>query len=212
MTLPDTIEHREVSSLRPFPNNSRKHSPAQIQKIADSIREFGFTRPVLVRGEFIIAGHGAVEGARSLGMERVPCVSLDHLTPEQARAYVIADNRIAEESSWDDGLLASELAALQDLDFDLSLTGMDFEEIAKLLQGDEGADTESFAEEGDKSSSGSNVPTLSFGKHKVEMTPEELEDLTARVEAHVDAYGSYHGFVARLLLAISGQNNQLPHH
>ncbi|WP_051946207.1 ParB/Srx family N-terminal domain-containing protein [Verrucomicrobium sp. BvORR106] len=209
MKLPDTIEHREIASLRPFPTNSRTHSPAQIQKIADSIREFGFTKPVLVRGDFIIAGHGAVEGARSLGMERVPCISLDHLTAEQARAYVIADNRIAEESEWDDGLLAAELAALQNLDFDLSLTGMDFEEIAKLLQGD-GSESEGSTDEGNESSPGDKVPMLSFGKYKLELTPEELEDMTARVEAHVDAYGSYRGFVARLLLALSGQNSQLP--
>lgn len=201
MALPQTIELREVASLRPFPNNSRKHSPAQIQKIADSIREFGFTKPVLVRGEFIIAGHGAVEGARSLGMERVPCISLDHLTAEQARAYVIADNRIAEESEWNEGLLAEELRALQDLDFDLSLTGMDFEEITKLLQGEAGD-----ALEGDASGEGESEDEplmLVFGKRKAPMTAEELVEMSGLLDAHKSAYGDSQGFVARLLLAAS---------
>jgi hypothetical protein len=204
MTLSHSFELRDIASLRPWPGNSRKHSSGQVKKIADSIREFGFTKPVLTRDDTIIAGHGAVEGARSLGMEQVPCIRLDHLSAEQARAYVIADNRIAEDSEWDEDALAAELQMLQDLDFDLSATGMDFEEIDRLLQGVQ--DTESFAEDKDRSTTGERVPVLSFGKYKVEMTPDELADLTAKVEGHVDTYGSYHGFVGRLLMAASQQS------
>lgn len=133
MHLPDTIEHLPIGSLLPYARNSRTHSPEQIGKVADSIRRFGFTNPVLIRGAGIVAGHGRVMAARQLGMEAVPVIRLDHLTEDEARAYVIADNKLAELAGWDDDLLALELRDLQDHDFDLALTGFSDDELKELL-------------------------------------------------------------------------------
>lgn len=99
--------------LRPYKRNSRKHSDAQVEQIAESIRRFGFLSPVLIDAEDgIIAGHGRVLAAKRLGMGSVPCLRIEHLTDEQKRAYIIADNRIAELSSWDRDALKEEMAAL----------------------------------------------------------------------------------------------------
>lgn len=121
------IIHKPIDALVPYARNSRTHSKAQIDKLSDSIREFGFTNPVLIDAEDgIIAGHGRVMAARKLGMESVPCISLAHLTEAQRRAYVIADNKLAEiGSGWDKETLGLELADLQGLDFDLGLIGFD---------------------------------------------------------------------------------------
>lgn len=120
--------------LVPYANNARTHSPTQIDKIAASIREFGFTNPVLIRADRgIIAGHGRVIAAFQLGLAEVPVIELAHLTPAQARAYILADNRLALDAGWDDDLVRFELTGLRDAEFDLSLTGFSDAEIAKLL-------------------------------------------------------------------------------
>ena len=117
------IEHHPIEALIPYARNSRTHSEEQIAQIAASIREFGFTNPVLIDSDGgIIAGHGRVMGARKLGMEQVPCIRLAHLTEAQRRAYVIADNKLGENSGWDGALLIAELHDLDDI-FDLSLIG-----------------------------------------------------------------------------------------
>lgn len=132
------IEVWPVDRLRPYARNARTHSPEQIAKIAASIAEFGFTNPILVDSEDgIIAGHGRLAAAQSLGLTEVPVIPLDHLTDAQRRALVIADNKLAELAGWDQDLLAEELAALQDDDFDLSLIGFSDEELADLLPDDE---------------------------------------------------------------------------
>src|SRR5690554_2361184 len=114
-----TIDYRDLASLVPYARNSRTHSDEQVAQIAGSIKEFGFTNPVLVDGEGgIIAGHGRVLAARKLGMESVPCIVLDYLTEAQKRAYVIADNKLALNAGWDDEMLALELGELESLDFD----------------------------------------------------------------------------------------------
>lgn len=133
MHLPDTIEHLPIGGLLPYARNSRTHSPEQIGKVADSIRRFGFTNPVLIRGNGIVAGHGRVMAARQLGLDTVPVIRLDHLTEDEARAYVIADNKLAELAGWDDDLLALELRDLQEHDFDLALTGFSDDELKELL-------------------------------------------------------------------------------
>lgn len=103
MNTTHQIEHQAVSALIPYARNSRTHSDEQVAQIAGSIREFGFTNPVLIdRDGTIIAGHGRVMAARKLGMETVPCIRLGHLTPAQVRAYVIADNKLALNAGWDD--------------------------------------------------------------------------------------------------------------
>jgi len=134
MKLPDTLEAIQIDALIPYARNSRTHSDAQVAQIAASIKEFGFTNPVLIDGGGgIIAGHGRVLAARKLGLTDVPCIRLDHLTDAQKRAYVIADNRLALNSGWDTEMLKVEFADLQELGFDLELTGFDMDEIKELL-------------------------------------------------------------------------------
>ena len=130
------IEYVEVCQLKPWAKNARTHSKKQIRQVADSIETFGFTNPVLIDAEHhILAGHARVEASKLIGLERVPCVCLDHMTPEQKRAYVLADNKLALNAGWDDTLLAEELKALLefDLDFDLTITGFEMPEIDSLL-------------------------------------------------------------------------------
>ena len=130
------IETLPIDTLIPYARNSRTHSDEQVAQIAASIREFGFTNPVLIDGEGgLIAGHGRVMGARKLGLAEVPCIRLAHLSEAQRRAYVIADNKLALNAGWDDEMLALELRDLQGMDFDLSLTGFENDDIAALLAG-----------------------------------------------------------------------------
>jgi len=129
------IESLPVSDLIPYARNSRTHSDEQVTQIAASIREFGFTNPVLIDSSgTIIAGHGRVMAAKKLGLETVPCIRLGHLTPSQVRAYVIADNKLALNAGWDDQMLRSELESLQDDGFNMDLTGFSDEELAELLE------------------------------------------------------------------------------
>ena len=127
------IDYRPVSELIPYARNARTHSDAQVAEIAASIREFGWTNPVLVDGDNgIIAGHGRVLAARKLGMSEVPVIELSGLTEAQKRAYVLADNKLALNAGWDEELLALEFGDLASLGFDLSLTGFGEDEIAAL--------------------------------------------------------------------------------
>jgi len=125
-----------VYALIPYPRNARTHSDAQIAQIAASIAEFGFTNPILTDGEKgVIAGHGRLAAARKLALTEVPVIELAHLTPTQKKAYILADNRIAENAGWDEELLKLELAELQDADFNLDLMGFGDEELDRLLDG-----------------------------------------------------------------------------
>ncbi len=136
--MPREVVLWDVGRLRPYERNPRTHSDEQVAKIAASILEFGFTNPILVDGEAgIIAGHGRLLAARKLGMTTVPVIELTHLTAEQRRALVIADNRLALDAGWDEELLAGELRALDDVDFDLSLTGFGEDELNDLLEDDD---------------------------------------------------------------------------
>ena len=129
------INHIEIGLLKGYSNNTRTHSEEQIQQIAGSIREFGFTNPVLIDGnQRIIAGHGRLAAARVLGLDSIPCISLDHLNDTQVRALVIADNQIAMNAGWDEGLLATELDRLQGDGFDLDLLGFEADDLEELLQ------------------------------------------------------------------------------
>ena len=134
----DKIEQWPTAKLLPYARNARTHSDEQVAQIAASIAEFGFTNPILAGSDgVIVAGHGRLAAAQKLGLAVVPVVVLDHLTPTQRRALVIADNRIAENAGWDDAMLRIEITALQDDDFDLSLTGFDADALAELMAGDE---------------------------------------------------------------------------
>ena len=130
------IEHCPPGDLKPYARNARTHSKKQIAQIAASIDQFGFNNPVLVdKGGVIIAGHGRVEAAKQLSLETVPVIRLEHLTDAQRRAYIVADNRLAEKAGWDREILAIELQNLmtEDLDFDVAITGFEVPEIDVLL-------------------------------------------------------------------------------
>ena len=130
------IEMIAVDRLIPYIRNARTHSGDQIAQIAASIAEFGFTNPILVgEDNVIVAGHGRLLAARSLGLAQAPVIVLDHLSETQRRALVIADNRIAESAGWDEQMLAAELAALREEDFDLDVIGFSDAEIDQLFEG-----------------------------------------------------------------------------
>jgi DNA modification methylase len=127
---PRTLEARPPSELRPYSRNARTHSRKQIRQIADSIERFGFTNPVLISDDDeIIAGHGRVEAAKLLSLPTVPTLRLSHLSAEERRAYVLADNKLALNAGWDQDILAIELQALVDLKFDVTLTGFSLAEV-----------------------------------------------------------------------------------
>jgi DNA modification methylase len=131
--MQDNIQYVEINKLIPYVNNARTHDDAQVTQIASSIREFGFNNPVLIdKDNGIIAGHGRVMAAKKLGLIEVPTITLDHLTEAQRKAYILADNRIALNSGWDNELLALELQEL-DTNIDLSLLGFDADELNALL-------------------------------------------------------------------------------
>jgi DNA modification methylase len=131
------VTYEEIQNLVPYARNARTHSKRQIRQIADSIRTFGFTNPVLVnRSRMIIAGHGRVDAAKLLGMKSVPTICLENLSDDQIRAYILADNRLAEKAGWDISILAIELQHLTSLDlqFDVSITGFEVAEIDLILE------------------------------------------------------------------------------
>ena len=136
------IDYRAPDQLKPYPRNARTHSKKQIRQIADSIRQFGFTNPVLVDSQgMILAGHGRAEAARLLSLASVPCVRIDHMSPEQKRAYILADNKLAQNAGWDEEILATELQFLleAEIDFEIGVIGFETHEVDRLI---EGLDTE----------------------------------------------------------------------
>ena len=131
-------DHIAIDRLKPWPRNARTHSKKQLRQIADSIDRFGFTNPILIdASNTILAGHGRVEAARLLGLAEVPCIRLEHMSAEEKRAYVLADNKLALNAGWDEEILAEELKELLavDLDFDIGLTGFTIAEIDSLVDG-----------------------------------------------------------------------------
>lgn len=137
MTMTPQIETLPLDSLIPYANNARTHSEEQVAQISASIREFGFTNPVLIdKAGTIIAGHGRVMAARKLGLADVPCLRLEHLTPSQVKAYVLADNRLAMNAGWDEELLKVELRTLTEDGFDTSLLGFTDDELTAFLNED----------------------------------------------------------------------------
>ena len=142
-----TTEMKMVSTskLIPYVNNARTHSQEQVNKLRGSLREFGFINPVIIDSDFnVIAGHGRLMAAKEEGIEEVPCVLVDYLTEAQKKAYILADNRYAQDAGWDEELLRLEIESLEGMDFDVSLTGFNEDEIADLF-----ADGESTGAEDD---------------------------------------------------------------
>jgi DNA modification methylase len=135
------VEHWSLERLIPYARNPRTHSDAQIAQIAASIAEFGFNNPILVDTKAgVIAGHGRLLAARKLQLAEVPVIVLDHLTEAQKRAYILADNQLALNAGWDETLLAAELVALQNEDFNLDLIGFEDEDLARLLAAQDAAE------------------------------------------------------------------------
>ena len=128
------VVYRPIDSIAPYAKNARTHTEAQVDEIVASINEFGWTNPVLIDEQGgIVAGHGRAMAARKLGLTEVPCVVLTGLTKAQRRAYLLADNKLALNASWDKALLAQELDALKVLEFDIGLIGFSGAEVEKIL-------------------------------------------------------------------------------
>jgi ParB-like chromosome segregation protein Spo0J len=139
----DGVERWALDRLLPYARNARTHSPAQIDQIAASMREWGWTNPVLVdEAGMIIAGHGRIEAARKLGLAEAPVMVAAGWSEAKKRAYVIADNKLALNAGWNEELLAAELTDLSELAFDLDLVGFDAPELERLLGAAEGVDGE----------------------------------------------------------------------
>jgi hypothetical protein len=167
-----SIRYAPIASIKPYPRNARTHSKRQIKQIAESIKTFGFTNPVLTDASgMIIAGHGRVEAAKLLGISQVPTIPLAELTEDQIRAYILADNRLAEKAGWDESTLAIELQYLLtvDLGFDVTMTGFEVPEIDLIIQ--EAATKPSADEEFDLTPAGPAITRLGdlwqLGKHRI---------------------------------------------
>lgn len=132
------IVYKKINELKPYENNSRTHDESQIKQICESIKEYGWTNPVLIDEKgMIIAGHGRVEAGKKLDMKEVPSIVLSGLTEAQKKAYVIADNKMALNAGWNEELLKTELENLKELDFDLEITGFNIDELDELFKQDE---------------------------------------------------------------------------
>ena len=146
MTTTKEFQLVDINKLVPYANNARTHNKEQILKLRSSLREFGFVNPVIIDREYnVLAGHGRIMAAKEEGITEVPCVFADHLTEAQKKAYILADNRMALDAGWDEELLSVEMQELQELGFDLSMTGFDEKELTDLL----GADADGEAKEDD---------------------------------------------------------------
>ena len=135
----------DINKLIPYVNNARTHSPEQITKLRSSLREFGFINPVLIDREYnVLAGHGRIAAAKEEGIKEVPCVFVEHLSEAQKKGYILADNRMAMDAGWDDELLKVEMASLQEMGFDIGMTGFDEMEIANLFETDTEGEEDNF--------------------------------------------------------------------
>lgn len=179
----------DIDKLIPYINNARTHSPEQVNQIVSSIREFGFVNPVLIDAEYnVIAGHGRIMAAKQEGIKEVPCVLVEHLTEAQRKAYILADNKLAENAGWDMELLKIELEELSDLDFNLDLTGFELGEIDGIMgieldeviedDFDENAEVPSIVKRGD---------IWELGKHRLicgdSFNSQDIEKLMSGVKA-----------------------------
>ena len=135
----------DINKLIPYVNNARTHSPEQITKFRSSLREFGFISPVIIDREYnILCGHGRVCAAKEEGIKEVPCVFVEHLSEAQKKAYILADNRMSLDAGWDDELLKVEMASLQEMGFDIGMTGFDESELADLFENDTEGEEDNF--------------------------------------------------------------------
>lgn len=158
----------KIDELIPYANNTRTHSKEQIKKIRSSLREFGFINPVLIDADMgIIAGHGRVEAAKAEGFDEVPTVLVDHLTDAQKKAYIIADNRLAEDAGWDEELLKIELESLDEMDFDINILGFDEKELDTLLKDENEVEEDDFEMELPKEPKSKRGDIWLLGRHRL---------------------------------------------
>lgn len=176
----------EIGRLVPYVNNARTHSPEQVNKIRSSLREFGFVNPLIIDREYnVLAGHGRLMAAKEEGYEEVPCVFVDEMSEAQKKAYILADNRYAMDAGWDEDLPAVEMESLQEMGFDLALTGFDEKEIADLFAIDAEGEEDNFDVDAELEkpcfSLGGDIWHL--GKHKVICGDSTLADTFALLMA-----------------------------
>ena len=137
IAMAQKIELWSIDRLQPYEKNARQHSKEQVGQIAASIVEFGFLNPILVdSNDGIVAGHGRLSAAKELALDEVPVVVLDHLTESQKKAYILVDNKLAENATWNEALLQEEIVALNLKDFDISVLGWDEDEIREIMEFD----------------------------------------------------------------------------
>ena len=193
MTTTTKMELVPVNKLVPYQNNARTHNEEQILKLRSSLREFGFINPVIIDKDYgVIAGHGRLMAAKAEGIEEVPCVYAEHLTEAQKKAYIIADNRMAMDSGWDEELLRFEIEQLQAMAFDVSYTGFEEQEIADLFATDASdakEDDFDVDEELEKPVFSKNGDIWHLGKHTVicgdSTLPETYEKLLGQTKVNL---------------------------
>ena len=136
------ITTAKVADLLPYANNAREHTDEQVAQVAASIQEFGWTNPIIIHGNTVVAGHARLAAARKLGLEKVPVIDRSDMSEAQWKAYVLADNQLAQNATWNEGLLSLEISALEEINFDLDLLGFDDFQLNNLVgnEEDEGDD------------------------------------------------------------------------
>ncbi len=187
------IEYLPVGKLLRYAKNSRTHSDEQVEQLVNSIREFGFTNPVLIdEKNELIAGHGRLAAAEILEMDKVPAIRLSNLSEKQKKAYRIADNKLALNAGWDMQLLAEEVKALMDDDFDIDLLGFNDAELDEMLS------DEPPQEEDDNSSPVVQIKYLAIDKERIPATDMEIALLLDVYRQYHDAHETHEGFVQYL--------------
>ena len=192
------IVYKKVDELTPYENNPRNNDGA-VEAVAKSIKEFGFKVPLVIDkdGE-IAAGHTRLKAAKELGLEEVPCIIADDLTPEQVKAFRLADNKVAEFAQWDFELLNLELEELQieNLDFSMEEFGF-FDELDETFNSDEAMNIN----DGELEGNSNDENKMQFGKTKIIITEDELEMLENKYEEYIELSRVSYGFVRWLLNA-----------
>ena len=184
------IEYLPVGKLLRYAKNSRTHSDEQVEQLVNSIREFGFTNPVLIdEKNELIAGHGRLAAAEILEMDKVPAIRLSNLSEKQKKAYRIADNKLALNAGWDMQLLAEEVKELMDDDFDIDLLGFNDAELDEMLS------DEQPQEEDDNSSPVVQIKYLAIDKERIPATDMEIALLLDVYRQYHDAHETHEGFV-----------------
>lgn len=187
---------KNISELNSYEKNSRTHSPEQLDQIAASIQEFGWTNPVLIdENNEIIAGHGRCAAAEKIGIEQVPTIQLAGLSEAQKRAYRIADNKLPMNAGWDEELLKAELSTLMDEGYSITLTGFNDDELSQMLSG-EGVDIDF---DDDEDSTGVDIDYLTFCRKKIPLSETESAALMMALESFIEKNGSMFGFASSLL-------------